>query len=538
MRSFFVFILALSLVFASVFVGCGSADDTASATQSGNFSVTQSNGTSVSSTESTSSEKVDVEPIDPPVVKRYITEIKTDGVGSAAVDEISKNELSLTPPTYTTTGKTVYNDLDDNSTLMTVTATTASEYQNYLNTLKNLGYTVVVADRAIIGTDNKASVNTNGKYLVSTNYIPSSDTAKITIDELKLDSVEKINKYLSAFDPHSLAKSNICEPLFISMGLSVSESKSVPGYFNTGLSYILRLTDGSFIVIDGGDNKTANDHSGRLMAILRHYAPDSNNIRIAAWIITHPHGDHARAINDFCGSFVNVNNAPVKIEKIIANIPNYSTAVASTSDGQYWLNRTLRDVFSLCKRKGGDVYKAHTGQVYNFCGLTMEILYTYDVTLPQKMVKGMDNSFSICFNLNFENTVFHINGDATAYNINAMNTMYGENLKCDVIQVPHHGGVQNFKSSNSPEKQAYNFEQLTKFYTDYTKPSYTIWPSTRVAKNYYLGLDVNENPNAILKDIMPFDNIYANGDNVKEFKFINGILSMTEYSYQQIGYSK
>ena len=209
MRSFFVFILALSLVFASVFVGCGSADDTASATQSGNFSVTQSNGTSVSSTESTSSEKVDVEPIDPPVVKQYITEIKTDGVGSAAVDEISKNELSLTPPTYTTNGKTVYNDLDDNSTLMTVTATTASEYQNYLNTLKNLGYTVVVADRAIIGTDNKASVNTNGKYLVSTNYIPSSDTAKITIDELKLDSVEKINKYLSAFDPHSLAKSNI-----------------------------------------------------------------------------------------------------------------------------------------------------------------------------------------------------------------------------------------------------------------------------------------------------------------------------------------
>ena len=530
MRSVSVFFLILSLVFASIFVGCDSSDST--------VSNSSSDINSVSSTVSVPSNTADTEPIDPTKFKQFITEIKTDGAGSAAVDEISKNEILLTPPTYTTNGKTVYNDLDDNSTLMTVTDTTASEYQNYLKNLKDLGYTVVMADRAIIGTDNKASVNTNGKYLVSTNYIPSSNTAKITIDELKLDTVEKVNKYLSAFDPDFSAKSNICEPLFISMGLSVSESKDVPGYFNTGLSYILRLTDGSFIVIDGGDNKSANDHSGRLMAILSHYAPDKNNIRIAAWIITHPHGDHARAINDFCGSFVNTVDAPVKIEKIIANIPNYFTAVASTSDGQFWLNRSLRDIFSLCKRKGGDVYKAHTGQLYNFCGLTMEILYTYDVTLPQKMVKGMDNTFSLCFNLNFEDTVFHINGDATSVSITAMNTMYSENLKCDVVQVPHHGTVSNFKSSTNPEKQVKNFEQLTKFYTEFTKPSYAIWPSTKSGRDYYIGLDVTENPNAVLKTIMPSDNIFASGSNVKEFKVSSGKLTVTEKSYSDIGYGK
>ncbi len=524
-------LLALILLLSIVITGCDSSGNSTSSNTSNQQTVT------VSESSSSDTSSVTVIPIEPPKVKSVIAEIKDGGTGTTATDSLSNAELAVTPPDYATNGGFVHNDLSDGSTLLTVSSTNENEYSLYLESLKTIGYIEVMADRKIVETDNKASVFTNGKYLISTNFIPSTDTAKIAIDELGLDSVDKVNKYLSIFDRDFSAKSNITEPLFISLGLSVSEDKNAEGYYNTGLSYVLRLSDGSFIIIDGGDITSTNDHSGRLLSVLKHYAPDPDNIRIAAWIITHPHSDHAKAFTEFYGNYIN-NSTDVTLEKIIANIPNYDTAVAATSEGQILLNSTLRSIFKQSKANGTDMYKAHTGQVYNLCGVTVEMLYTYDVTIPKKMVKGMDNTFSLCFNIYFEGKTIQITGDGTYVNIEALNSMYSENLKCDIVQVTHHGTISNFKSSSDPDKQAHNFEQLTKYYTDYTKPEYAIWPSTKRGLDYYLGLDATENPNAILKTILSTDSIYANGHNVKEFKFTDGKLTVKEYEYSSLGYSK
>lgn len=525
MKRIFVLLLCAFLIFGVV--GCGGSDNS-----SDTPSVTSAPNNNDSSSDTVSK----VEPLDPPKVKDMVSSIADGGLGSAGVDSISNESITLTPPDYNG-GTVTYNDLDDRSTLLSAAETSLNEYNGYLTQLEGLGYIKVVGDRSIIETDNRAAVYTNGRYLVSTNYIAYNDTAKIMVDELGISSVEAVNKYLSVFDADFCVKNIVAEPLFISLGLSTTDDKNRVGYYNTGLSYMLRLSDGSFVIIDGGDIKEANDHAGRLMSVINHYAVDKNNVRIAAWIITHPHGDHAKAFTQFYGNYIN-GSTTVKLEKIIANIPNYTTAVAATSEGQLLLNQTLREIFYQAKQNGTDIYKAHTGQVYNLCGLQLEMLYTYDVTLPQKMVKGMDNTFSLCFNMYFEDKVIHINGDATSVSITAMNNMYKHNLKCDIVQVPHHGTVSNFKSSTDADKQAKNFEQLSLFYTENTKASYAIWPSTERGKQYYLSINASTNPNSVLKEIMPSDNIYANGHNVKEFKFTNGTLSVTEYSYKDIGYSK
>ena len=67
-----------------------------------------------------------------------------------------------------------------------------------------------------------------------------------------------------------------------------------------GMSYVIRLSDGRFIVIDGG----------------RHFEPDRDRLLncliessggekpvIAAWILTHPHADHYGAIADVASAY-------------------------------------------------------------------------------------------------------------------------------------------------------------------------------------------------------------------------------------------
>lgn len=523
MKRFISLFLLIAVIFSMFLVGCNS-----------NGGI-ETNNSSVENTQNTSSSE-NIIPITPPSVKTVVTDIKTGGTGKAATDVNSKEAISLTPPDFATSGSIVYNDCADQSTLLTATNATADEYQTYLQKLETNGYVKVMEDRKILNSDNKAAIYSNGKYLISTNFIATNNTVKIAIEPTNCNTVEAVNKYLSAFDTEFSAKSNICEPLFLSVGLSVSENKSDVGYYNTGLSYILRLSDGSFIIIDGGDSAAANDHAGRIYSILKYYAPDKENIRIAAWIITHPHSDHARAFLEFCGSFLGDSTYKVTLEKVVANIPNYEDIMASLSNTHLLINSSLRNSFAACKTRGTDIYKAHTGQVYNFCGATVELFYTYDVSMPQKLAKGMDNTFSLGFMISFEGEKFLINGDMTSIGIIAVNQMYGANLKCDFVQVPHHGTVSNFKSSTNPEKQANNFEQLIKFYTDYTKPSYVLWPSTRTGKDYYLNETLDENPNSVLKTIVPIENIYANGHNIKEFSFKDGNVTVKQYDYSQIGY--
>ena len=61
--------------------------------------------------------------------------------------------------------------------------------------------------------------------------------------------------------------------------------------FDFGLSFVLRLTDGRFIVFDGGWE--TRDYAERLMAVLKKQCV-TEKITIAAWIMTHPHIDHYR----------------------------------------------------------------------------------------------------------------------------------------------------------------------------------------------------------------------------------------------------
>ena len=85
---------------------------------------------------------------------------------------------------------------------------------------------------------------------------------------------------------------------------------------NSGLMcFVIRLEDGSFIVIDGG--VATSGFADGIMKTLRTQAPDPQNIRIAAWVITHTHNDHTGGFNKFS----EIWGRQVTLDELICNFP-------------------------------------------------------------------------------------------------------------------------------------------------------------------------------------------------------------------------
>ena len=83
--------------------------------------------------------------------------------------------------------------------------------------------------------------------------------------------------------------------------LGLEYSKGTENVSN-GLSVLIRLTDGRFIVIDGGFNRT-ECADALIKAIKEQSKAYTNKPVIAGWIITHAHGDHSGMIGKQYGRF-------------------------------------------------------------------------------------------------------------------------------------------------------------------------------------------------------------------------------------------
>ena len=468
---------------------------------------------------------------DLPVVNNTLTEITTAPIGEAATDKLIGTTLTLTPPEYKTTiGSASYLDAADGATLMTVTNTTKVEYEAYLAKLDTLGYTAVVGNSRILSSSQSFSaIYSDGTNLINVAFIASEKTVKATIEPLGFDNVDGVNSYLSIFHDASAAnpETYVCDPLFLTIGLSTSENNNDDGLgFYHGLGYIYRLADGSFVIIDGGNDGEIYDHAGKIYSMLKYYAPDPENIVISAWIMTHAHGDHMYVFKSFAPKYLADEAYNVTLKNIIANLPNENWVAGG---GMPETNLApFRTLYAECEQRGTNVYKAHVGQVYNLPGFTAEMLYTLEQTAPTVVNNSMSNTSSLIFRSVIEDKSFLFTADATSTSINHVNAAFGKKMDSDFVQVPHHGTLSNFATDTRAE--------LGKFYTDYTTPTYALWPSAEAGMNIYLAKTVDENINAILGTMMPYDHMITLGHNIEEIKLNSETVDIKTLEYYEIGY--
>ena len=200
-----------------------------------------------------------------------------------------------------------------------------------------------------------------------------------------------------------------------------------------GMGYVVRLSDGSFIIYDGGYAELSTELWNTLVELNGSEA----DINIRAWLITHSHNDHYPCFTSFANAYAN----KVKLGTLMISPINSAEA----SDN--YLNSGV--YVDLQKFANAKLLYVHTGMLFEFGNVKMEILFTPD-ELYISDAYGLDgktiidfNNTSIVSRIYTDNSSCIFLGDAGDFVAYRLIAYYGKYLKSDMCQIAHHG-VENF----------------------------------------------------------------------------------------------
>ena len=314
----------------------------------------------------------------------------------------------------------------DSAYQMLMSNTTYEVYRSYTAALLQNGFKEV-SNRTV--NENLLGVYTNDEAAVTIYHTPQTKETRIIVEPVE-------NYYVSSTENYQVATT----PLLTMIGRQVSKGHNYLGVLNDyGLMcFLIRLSDGRFIVIDGGgsDDAVVSSFSQVLYSKMIEQSVDKNNITIAAWIITHSHGDH---VGGFC-SFSAAYSEQVKLQSILYNFPSNADSEASNDDkGSF--SRFISHAQSYYNDT--PLYKVHTGHVYTIADATIEIFYTHeDYVTEDRAIPSTKNwnNTSLIFGLEIAGQKIMFLGDAQQVPNDQTALIFGPALKSDIVQVAHHGG--------------------------------------------------------------------------------------------------
>jgi len=360
------------------------------------------------------------------LIKKSVSEdgknitLKTEDVNMNGV----KNEKLNALPGYEGGTFFSYYAAGANCDEIIINDTNLEQYNAYLKKLDAAGFTCYTTHE-IAG--NHFATYTNDKYTVTAGYYDYETAARLLIEPLA--------------PAVGLKEDNVYTPITTSQItlLGVEYAKSDGSYASNGLSVLIRLTDGRFVVVDGGFNNggTAKVLADALKEQSSAYAKNISDITIAAWIVTHAHGDHYGALLGQTSYFKGMN-----VERILVNflseserqksISSYSGNWSATEGQDY------RNIPAVAKALGAEVHQIHVGQVYYLADLEMEVLYTIESFAPNTC--NALNTSSTVTRMKFgDKTTYMSTGDATGYGMEICADMFGDYIQSDIVQVCHHG---------------------------------------------------------------------------------------------------
>lgn len=327
-----------------------------------------------------------------------------------------------------------------NGTVLVIYRADSEDCEQYLQKLESFPYTLN-ANSEIDGNRYYTYIGNDTTITVMDN--PGLGTVRIAVDP-------EVNTFAAEAEPFE----PVVTPSVTMLGL---ENYTVSGALNqNGLSLMYQLSDGSFIVVDGGHNTSTA--ARQIYAKMAELAPDPTNIVIAAWIITHSHNDHAGAFMRFTQSY-----APaVKLEKLLINFTN-GTQCRAGGTGTTYITGVM-DCSTFYPDL--DIIKVHPGQIFYLRDAEIRVLYTMDLFEPATLTDFNDSSVVCTVSLGGQKLMQ--TGDCGVVASGLLVNLYDEALKCDILQVSHHGYTGGT-------------EELYRA----VDPAYVLWPSGSDTFNRY-----------------------------------------------------
>lgn len=194
------------------------------------------------------------------------------------------------------------------------------------------------------------------------------------------------------------------------------------GWAAAGMGYLIITDSRKLIMIDGGFDEDAEP----LLSLMREYSGQEKPT-IDLWIITHPHGDHYFALRRLAKDDM---RDMLCIKTLLYYFPDgFSDRGGNTCLGDARAMQRVADVFSA------DTVTPEIDGHIAIDGLDFHFLY-----IPRDASELNNfNQLSLIFKVTGSKKSLLITGDAFHRNLQTVVDNYGENLRSDILQMPHHG---------------------------------------------------------------------------------------------------
>ena len=305
-------------------------------------------------------------------------------------------------------------------------------YTTYLSTLDSNGYTKCA--EYTIGSNSYALYQKVGAYSVFVSFLGTNGTRMRVF----------VEPFGTAYNLSTTAtEANVCSAQIWQLDVDNTYSKE-----DGGMAYVIRLTDGTFIVVDSGYQ--SEKEADNLYATIAYNNPNSGKPVIRAWFITHLHNDHIGGLTKFATKYA----SKVTVEGFYYNFPGNDVDGAEHADPAKVASiKTVEMAMNMFD--GAVKYrKIHSGMTFGFAGVTATVLgthedvkqsYKHNYTMNANDFKdGNDTSSVIKFTVGSQS--FLVLGDARTGMSRQLQYSYSaSDLKSDIVQMAHHGytGVQD-----------------------------------------------------------------------------------------------
>ena len=362
------------------------------------------------------------------------------------------------------------------------TSANSSKISEYVATLESLGYKKT-EDNSLNGNRFVTCYGANG--LIHISYLNHNKTLSVILDSLQG----------SVYKDTEPTYTKVTDTTLAVMSLDYDSGDNDA----SGMSYVVTLEDGRYVVFDGGYR---NKNSSKKDANILYNYMKSNNKRkdgkivIAAWIFTHDHSDHHGAFTDFAIDY----SSKTELQYYVQNFGDKSRYNQQPSG---WLDTGIPGDLIANYYKNAKKIVPHTGQKLTFCNTTFEIMSSQESHVPNKMEWVNDASLIIRMNANGVKALFL--ADAEAQTTNLLLNMYGSTLKSDIMQIAHHGysggSVDLYKKID---------------------PDWSLWPTNQTSFNQRASGGGNGNAQTQNKWAYNNTTCYVADGNIEMLKFVGG----------------
>lgn len=312
---------------------------------------------------------------------------------------------------------------DNNNYVQFVSKTGITEVEKYLKKLEKNGYRKIF--------ENQIEYNSFYCYMKADKQVYISFNSKLGEARIMDNSCsDRIDEF--GYSLHGDQKSTVYQYNFPYYDPDVYNDDTI--YSRNGMCYIIKLSDGKLVVIDGGSTNHSADENVRKMVSFMHELTGTQpgeKINIALWYGTHPHSDHILVFSKALQMYKDEFN----IERLAYNYNSYSNC--EYNHRADWFRQQTNEMFPKAK-----YLKIRSGMKWDISDAHFQVLCTHEeaVSAETGVSEFEDaNDCSSIVKITINGTSFLFTGDTDTLLQNTLLGRYTEKtLHADVIQGPHH----------------------------------------------------------------------------------------------------